>query len=1057
MLRSLIVFCLSRRPLVLTAFAAFVGLGVFAFSAMNIEAYPDPAPPIIEIIAQWPGQSPEEVERYVTIPLEIAVSSTPGLKYIRSNTVFALGFLRLQFEYGRDYYFVRQQVINRLGDAKLPTGVQPVISPAGGISEIFRYQLVGPPGMDLIQLKTVQDWIVERRLRIVPGVADVSVLGGKTKEFQAEIDLNKLMAYGLTLPQIMNAITAGNSNVGGRTIALGEQSVNVRGLGVIGSLSDIENIVLTQQGGVPVLLSDVAKVQIGFTPRLGIAGRDDKTDVIFGIVLMQKLERTMDVVGRVRAAIERLNSDGSLPPGVRIDTFYDRGDLVAVTVRTVLHNMFFGIALIFLIQWVFLGNLRCALIVSATIPVALLLAVMITVLRGESANLLSVGAIDLGIIVDSTVIILENIYRHLAHRHPGQEHTPLSLPERLHRILNGAIEVDKAILFSVLITIAAFLPLFTMQGVEGQIFGPMARTYAYALLGAVIATFTVTPVMASILLPARVTEIETWLVRQIRHVYNIALPFVVRRYRVAATIAIVFLLLCSVLGARLGTEFLPKLEEGNMWIRALLPPTITLEAGMDSVARMRSIIRSYAPVRTVVSEQGRGEDATDPDGSFVAEFFVPLKPQEEWPKGLTKEELVKQMSEQLNREFVGVDFNFSQYIQDNIEEAVSGVKGENSVKIFGRDLAELARLSKSVKVEIAEVPGVTDPGVFNLLGQPNLVVRIDRAKAARYGFSVADINSVVQAAVGGQEITRVYEGEMNFALTVRLAEEYRRNVDAIRSIPVALPNSDPRAPPAYIALGELGDVRLETGAAYIYRENNQRFVPLKYSVRGRDLGSTVAEAQQRIGDKVKMPEGYKLDWTGEFGALVEAQKRLAIIVPLSLLLIFMLLYSLFTSARISLLALSGIPFAVCGGILGLTVAGLNFSISAAIGFISLFGVSSMDGILLMSYIRKNLHSGIGTEESIITAAQTRMRQIFMTGFSAAIGLLPAAFSTSIGAQVQQPLACVIVGGMLLSPICSLLVIPMLARMFMPYVPGTVPGHETPAAGAEQTEQPEPAA
>jgi cobalt-zinc-cadmium resistance protein CzcA len=1057
MLRSLIVFCLSRRPLVLTAYAAFVGIGIFAFSAMNIEAYPDPAPPIIEIIAQWPGQSPEEVERYVTIPLEIAVSSTPGLKYIRSNTVFALGFLRLQFEYGRDYYFVRQQVINRLGDAKLPNGVQPVISPAGGISEIFRYQLVGPPGMDLIQLKTLQDWIVERRLRIVPGVADVSVLGGKTKEFQAEIDLNKLMAYGLTLPQVMNAISVGNSNVGGRTIALGEQSVNVRGLGVIGSLSDIENIVLTQQGGVPVLLSDVAKVQIGFTPRLGIAGRDDKTDVIFGIVLMQKLERTMDVVTRVRAAIDRLNTDGSLPPGVRIDTFYDRGDLVAVTVRTVLHNMFFGIALIFLIQWVFLGNLRCALIVSATIPVALLLAVMITVLRGESANLLSVGAIDLGIIVDSTVIILENIYGHLAHHTPGHDPGPLSLPERLHRILNGAIEVDKAILFSVLITIAAFLPLFTMQGVEGQIFGPMARTYAYALLGAVIATFTVTPVMSSILLPARVTEIETWLVRQIRRVYDIALPFVVRRYRIAAVIASVFLLVSTVLAARLGTEFLPKLEEGNMWIRALLPPTITLEAGMDSVARMRNIIRSYPPVRTVVSEQGRGEDATDPDGSFVAEFFVPLKPQEEWPKGLTKEELVKQLSEQLNREFVGVDFNFSQYIQDNIEEAVSGVKGENSVKIFGRDLAELSRLSKTVKSEISEVPGVTDPGVFNLLGQPNLVVRIDRAKAARYGFSVGDINSVVQAAVGGQEITRVYEGEMNFALTVRLAEEYRRNVDAIRSIPVALPNSDPRAPTAYIALGELGDVRLETGAAYIYRENNQRFVPLKYSVRGRDLGSTVAEAQQRIGDRVKLPEGYKLDWTGEFGALVEAQKRLAIIVPLSLLLIFMLLYTLFTSARVSLLALSGIPFAVAGGILGLTVAGLNFSISAAIGFISLFGVSSMDGILLMSYIRKNLHSGIGTEEAIITASQTRMRQIFMTGLSAAIGLVPAAFSTSIGAQVQQPLACVIVGGMLLSPICSLLVIPMLARIFMPYVPGTVPGHETPATGAEQTEEPAPAA
>src|SRR6266404_244015 len=421
MLRSLIAFCLSRRLLVMVAFAAFLGLGLAAFATLNIEAYPDPAPPIIEIIAQQQGQSPEEVERYITIPIEIAVASTPGLKFIRSNTVYALGFLRLQFEYGNSYYFVRQQTINRIKEATLPNGVQPVISPAGGISEIFRYQLKGPPDMDLIELKTLQDWVVERKLRTVPGVADVAVLGGKTKEFQAEIDLNRMIAYGLTLPQVIAAISAGNSNVGGRTIAVGEQSVTVRSIGVITSMDDIGNIVVTQQGGVPVLVSDVAKVQIGYTPRLGIAGRDDQTDVVTGIVLMQKLERTMDVVKRVRAAVERINTDGSLPPGVKIVTFYDRGDLVAITVQTVLHNLLFGVALIFLIQWVFLGDLRCALIVAATIPVALLLAVMITVMRGESANLLSVGAIDLGIIVDGTVIMVENIFRHLAHHYALRE------------------------------------------------------------------------------------------------------------------------------------------------------------------------------------------------------------------------------------------------------------------------------------------------------------------------------------------------------------------------------------------------------------------------------------------------------------------------------------------------------------------------------------------------------------------------------------------------------------------------------------------------------------
>src|SRR5882757_4364421 len=994
MLRSLIAFCLSRRLLVLVAFAAFLGLGFAAFATLNIEAYPDPAPPIIEIIAQQQGQSPEEVERYITIPIEVAVASTPGLRFIRSNTVYGLGFIRLQFEYGRDYHFVRQQTLNRLKDAVLPAGVLPVISPAGGISEIFRYELTGPLGMDVMRLKALQDWVVERKLRIVPGVAHVTVLGGKTKEFQAEINLDRMMAYGLTLPQIMAAISASNSNVGGRTIAIGEQSVNVRSIGVITSKDDIGNIVLTQQGGVPVLVSDVAKVQIGFAPRLGIAGRDDKTDVVTGIVLMQKLERTMEVVKRVRIAVERINTDGSLPPGVKIVTFYDRGDLVAITVQTVLHNLLFGVALIFLIQWVFLGNLRCALIVAATIPVALLLAVMITVMRGESANLLSVGAIDLGIIVDGTVIMVENIFRQIAHhsaRLPSDRRARLS---------------DKL---------------------------------GWILIGAVIATFTVTPVLASILLPAHVQEVETFVVRHIRRLYQGVLVRAVRNYRRAAVIATVFLVLCLSLGLRLGTEFLPKLEEGNLWIRAVMPPTITLEAGMDTVAKIRAVISSYAPVRTVFSEQGRGDEGTDPDGSFLAEFFVPLKPSSQWPAGLTKEQMVKQMSARLNGEFVGIDFNFSQYIQDNIEEAVSGVKGENSIKIFGKDLIELERLSKSVKSELSGVRGVADPASFNLLGQPNLIVQIDRAKTARYGFSISDINSVVQAAIGGQEVSKVYEGEMIFALTVRLAPEFRRDVDAIRAIPVALPNSDPKMPTAYIRLGDLGEIKLVSGAAYIYRENSQRFIPLKYSVCDRDLGSTVVEAQERVQKNVPVPQGYSLEWSGEYGALVDAKKRLALIVPLSLLLILMLLYSLFNSIRDSLLALSGIPFAVAGGILGLYVAGLNFSVSAAVGFISLFGVSAMDGILLMTYIRRDIDEGLGTEDAIIRASETRMRQIFMTGLSACIGLVPAAVSTGIGSQVQQPLACVIVGGMLLSPICSLLVIPTVARLMMREVAGTTAG------------------
>ena len=1049
MLRSLIIFCLSRRLLVLVAFAVYVGLGFATFRAMNIEAYPDPTPPIIEIIAQNPGQSPEEMERYVTIPIEIAVASTPGLKFLRSNTVYALSFLRLQFEYGRDYYFVRQEVINRLRDVSLPKDVQPVISPAGTISEVLRYQLKGPPGMDVMQLKTLQDWVVERRLRRVSGVSDVLALGGKTKEYQVDIDLDRMRSYGLGVPQIMEAISISNANVGGRTIAIGEQSANVRGVGVLTSLDDIRDIVLAQQGGVPVLLSDVANIKIGFTPRLGVAGRDGEPDIVYGVVLMQKFERTMDVVKRIREAVDTINADGSLPPGVKIDAYYDRGDLVAVTVDTVLHNMLFGIALIFVIQWAFLGNLRCALIVAATIPVALFLAVMITVARGESANLLSIGAIDLGIIVDATVIMVENVFRHLAHHtRVAFSSSETKLSEKLQRILAAALEVDKAIFFSVLITIAAFLPLFTMQGVEGQIFGPMSRTYAYALIGALIATFTVTPVLASVLLPDRVNEVETVLVRGLRAVYEPVLRLAVRHARKAAIVALAFLIVCGTLGARLGTEFLPKLEEGNLWIRALLPPTVTLEAGLDNVSRMRDIIRRYPPVMTVVSEQGRGEDGTDPDGSFVAEFFVPLKRTSEWPPGMTKVQLVQQMSDELKRSFIGVDFNFSQYIQDNIEEAVSGVKGENSVKIFGPDLAELERLSRILKTELAAVPGVKDPGAFDLLGQPNLVIRVDRAKAARYGLSVGDMNAVVKAAIGGQEATRVYEGERHFALTLRLAQQYRDNIETIKSVPVALPKADERSPTLYIALGDVATIKLESGAAYIYRENGQRFIPLKYSVRERDLGSTVAEAQARVERNLPMPPGYKMEWAGEFGALEDAKKRLGLIVPLSLLLIMMLLYSLFNSLRDSLLALSGIPFAVAGGILGLYVAGLNASVSAAVGFISLFGVSAMDGILLVSYIRREIDAGTETETAIIGAAQTRLRQIFMTGLSACIGLLPAALSTGIGSQVQQPLACVIVGGMLLSPICSLLVIPIFARLFMTAVAKTDENQPASAAANE---------
>ena len=1038
MLRPLLAFCLARRAMVAVAFVAFLGVGLVTFQQLNIEAYPDPAPPIVDIIAQNPGQSAEEMERYVTIPIEVALASTPGIKFIRSTSLYGLTQVRVQFNYGTDYYFDLQQVLNRLANATVPSGVQPVISPAGGISEILRYELIGPPGMSLTELKTIQDWVLQRRFKTIPGVADVSASGGLTKEYHVDIDLRQLVLHNLSLAQVVQAISNSNVNVGGRTLEIGEASANVRGLGLIRSIEDIRNIVVTQNDWIPVLLGDIAEVKIGHAPRLGINGRDRIDDVVSVIVLMQKKERTMDVVRRVHAVIAEINAGNILPPGVKIVPFYDRGMLVNVTVNTVLHNLLYGVVLIFLIQWIFLGDLRCAIIVAATIPFALLFATIILVLRGDSANLLSVGAIDLGIIVDATVILVENIFRKLAHRDaaPARRVRGPRLNTKLQRILSAAVEVDRGILFSVAITIAAFIPLFTMQGVEGQIFSPMAKTYGYALLGALIATFTISPVLSSFLLPEQVRETETRIVRGLRAAYNALLHVALTNRRTTAGLAFTFLVVTLFFGARLGTEFLPKLEEGNMWIRAILPPTISLEAGQETVNRIRTVLHSFPEVATVVSEQGRPDDGTDPDSPAVAEFFVPLKPFDEWTSGRNKAQLIRDMQKRLSEEFLGIEVNFSQYIEDNIEEAISGVKGENSIKLFGTDLNTIDSKLREVLTQIQAVRGIQDLAVYSTLGEHNLVIEIDRKRSARYGLAVGDVNAVVQAAIGGVTASQVYEGERQFSLVVRLMPKYRNSIDAIREIVVAAQSpqaasSGGQGPMAFLRLSDLASIRLVSGASYIYRENNRRYIPLKFSVRDRDLGSTVGEAQQKVDETVVLPTGYQIEWSGEFGQLQEAQRRLMIIVPASLLLILMLLYSLFNSIRHSLLALSGIPFAACGGIIGLYIAGLNFSISAAVGMISLFGVSVMDGILLLSYVNHLRDSGHARDAAIAAAGDARMRQIMMTALSACIGLLPAALSTGIGSQVQQPLATVIVGGMLLEPLFSLVLIPVLGSWFLP--------------------------
>ena len=1039
MLKALLTFALTRRPLVILALAVLFAGGLAAFSKLNIEAYPNPAPVILEITAQAPGLSAEEMERYYTIPMEIGLATTPGVDVIRSTSFYGLSFVRVVFNYGVDYYLAyTQAAINLQQRVTLPNNVQPAIQGSSLVGEIFRYQLVGPPHFGLTNLRTLQDWVLQRRLLAVPGVVQVVTWGGTTKTYDVDVDLHKIDAYNITLQQVLAAIGNGNINVGGRTINVGQQSVNVRGVGLIQKIEDIENIVLTSQaGGIPVLVKDVARVSIGYMPRLGKAGRDGEDDVVTGIVIMHRTQKTNEVLARVEAEVEKINSDGTLPPGVRALPYYDRGTLLSVTTHTVLHNLLFGCLLVFLIQWVFLGDLRSAIIVGANIPFALFFTVIILVSLGDSANLLSVGAVDLGIIVDACVILVENIFRNYQMKEVDRREflrTQLAQTEarnwseRLQMIFASGLQVNQAVFYSTAITVAGFVPLFTMQGVEGQIFNPMARTYAYALAGALIATFTVTPVLASFLLPEHVRETETAVVRALRAVYEPVLRWTLSRRAIVVALGALFLAVVGLLSLRLGTEFLPHLEEGNLWIRAAMPPTISLESGTPFVERMRQILRSHPEVITVVSQHGRPDDGSDAAGFYNAEFFVPLKPMDQWTPGLTKEKLTEQLQKEFADEFTGITFNFSQYIQDNVEEQLSGVKGANSVKIVGPDLETLEKIATEVLSVMDEVKGVTDLGVFRVLGQPNLDIRVNRTEAARYGLNTGDINNVIQAALGGTEATTILEGERRFSLIVRLAPEYRNSLDAVRNIKVGFQTNS--GVNAYVPLRELATIKLDTGASYIYRENNQRFIAVKFSVRGRDLGSTVADAQDEVASKIKLPTGYRIEWAGEFGSLQKAKARLAVIVPISLILIMVLLYGLFNSLHDSLLALAGIPFAIAGGLLGLYASGLDFSISAAIGFISVFGISVMNGILLISYYNEVRQSGMHTVEAMFNAASQRMRSVLMTGLSACIGLFPAAISTGIGSQVQRPLATVVVGGLFIGPIMLLVVVPALCVVFL---------------------------
>ena len=1039
-MNRIIEFALRQHAFIVIMLLVVLGAGVVSFLKLNIEAYPDPVPPLVDIIAQSPGLSAEEMERYVTIPIEVQMAGIPHVTAIRTISLFGLSDIKLQFTYDVTYQQAEQWVINRLAQMPpLPNGVQPQISPWSPIGEIYRYRVAGPSGYSVTDLKTLQSWVLERRFKAIPGVIDVNGWGGKTKTYEIAVDLSKLTANSLTLPQVLQALGNSNINVGGQTVNIGPQAAVVRGVGQIHSLEDIRNTMLASNKGAPVFVGDVATVTIGNQPRLGIAGHDGDDDVVEGIVLMRRGQESMPTIERVKAEVEKINASAILPPGVRIEPIYDRADLINITTHTVLHNMLLGVVLIFLLQWIFLGNLRSAVIVAATIPFALSFAIALMVAMGESANLLSVGAIDFGLVVDASVIMVENIFRHLtqsaAQRHDSEPllhrlRTTVGLHGKFEVIANSATEVNRAILFSAAIIIAGFVPLFTLSGIEGHIFGPMAKTYAYAIAGGLIATFTISPALSSMLLERHeAEEKETMVARWLRRIYTPAVEFALAHRRVTLAGALVLMVLAVLAARGLGLEFLPKLEEGNLWIRATMPPSISLDEGDSYVNGMRRIIKGFPEVKTVVSQHGRPDDGTDATGFFNSEFFVPLKPADDWPKGMDKDQLTKSMTQALTAKYPGVEFNFSQYIQDNVEEAASGVKGENSIKLYGNDLETLENTAQKIKNVMQTVPGVTDLSVFASLGQPTVRIDVDRARAARYGLMPGDINATIQAAVGGQIAGDLFEpgSDRHFPMVVRLAPEYRGSLNAIKRITVGVAN--PNGGVIQVPLSEVADIRLVSGASFIYREQQERYIPIKFSVRGRDLGSAVLEAQDKVAKQVKLPGGYRVEWVGEFGNLKDALSRLAVVVPIAFGLICILLYANFGNTMDVVLAASVIPMALIGGIFALFVTGTPFSVSAAIGFVALFGIAAMDGIIVLSYFNQSLDGGMGRGEAIRRTCQVQMRPVVMTCVVACVGLVPAAFSTGIGSQVQKPLALVVVGGILLAPVLILIVLPVLIDLF----------------------------
>jgi heavy metal efflux system protein len=1011
-MNSFMRFALGQRVVVIGAAIILFAVGIFAFSQIDIEAYPDPVQPMVEVLTLPNGLSAEEVERLVTVPLEFGLSGMLGLQAMRSISLYGLSDIRCYFDWDTDYNFDRTQTINQLTFVTLPQGISAGISPENPVGEIYRYT-VESPDHDLLKEKEIEDWVLEKQLKTVPGVIDVSGFGGLTKQYQVNVDPQKLTYYQVPLATLASAIANSNTNAGGNYLAVGEQAFDVRGIGFIHSLDDIRNIVLSANKGTPITVANVADVSVGYAPRLGIVGMNDRDEVVTGIVLMRKYGDTLKTLGGVESKVDWLNKSGIMPHGYKVVPYYDRRGLVQTTLRTVFENLTIGIVLVFLVLIFFLGDLRSASIAAINIPLALCGAFLLMWLGDTPANLISLGAIDFGIIIDSTVVVMENIHHNFTDE-PGVTDRPARL-----RILSAAQEVGGPILFSTLIFMIAFLPLFTMRGVEGAIFSPMSHSYAYALGTAILLAVTLSPVLSSFAFAHGIKYRRERVWGVISRFYHGLFVRILRWPRMTLTVITIGAVAVLPLFLLLGGEFLPKLEEGNIWLTATMPLTISLDHGATLVNRMRRDLNAFPEVTTVVSQLGRPDDGTETTGFFSCEFSIDLKPAAQWPAGVTKGDLVRRINDRLSRDFPAVTWDFSQNIEANIDEATSGVKGSNSIKVFGADLAVDERIANEVVEVMGGVPGIVDLAVYRSLGQPNLVITPDRAQCARYGLNVGDVGAVVQAAIGGQAVTQVLEGDRRFDLVVRWKEQFRTSLDGIREIRVPLPDG------GQIPLGQVAQINTAEGASFIYREGLERYVPVRFAVRGRDLQSAVEGAKKAVAAQVKLPEGVHLEWAGEYGELRQANRRLMVVVPFALILIAGVLYAATTSLIDTFVIMAQIPVACIGGILGLYLTRTPFSVSAAVGFISIFGIATMDGILLSFYIRRLWNEGHPFVESIIMGSDRRLRAAMMTDLVDALGLLPAAISTRIGAQTQRPLAIVVIGGALAIMLVTRLLQPVL--------------------------------